>query len=320
VALLEAVGSDGGQTGVRRGSDQGQTRLIKSQTAAGPRPRPMRPHLGLLSLTTPRSVNVRIHAYCPRTVRPGTRNVAGIIVVRDVGASCETAYDMARGRRLTAPGMLRHVMARGNGKMHIFLDDVDYTWFVHFLGEVVERFGLECWSYCLMPNHYHVTLRSNDPTISDPIRHLNGRYAQWWNHKYDRVGHVFQGRFKEQIVQRQDYLLALCRYIAMNPVRAGLVSRPEDWKWSSYATTIGIGPAQPFVASTIVLRQFGDDELSDLQSKFAKFVTASALEDFVDARIRSNEDILGDATFKRSLNALNEGFGAEDGRHSSPEA
>jgi REP element-mobilizing transposase RayT len=230
-------------------------------------------------------------------------------------------YRMARSQRIPAPGLLRHVMARGNGKMHIFLDDLDYMWFVHFLGEVVEQFGLECWSYCLMPNHYHLTLRSNEATLSDPIRNLNGHYAQWWNHKHDRVGHVFQGRFKEQIVQRQDYLLVLCRYIAMNPVRAGLVTCPEHWKWSSYATTIGIGPAQPFVASTAVLRQFGDDELGALQSKFANFVTAPPLEDFVDARIRSSEHILGDATFKRSINVLNEGLTAAEGagRYSSPE-
>jgi putative transposase len=192
-------------------------------------------------------------------------------------------------------------MARGNGKMHIFLDDLDYEWFVHFLGDAVEQFELECWSYCLMPNHYHVTLRTNEATLSDPIRNLNSRYAQWWNHRHDRVGHVFQGRFKEQIVQRQDYLLALCRYIAMNPVRAALVSRPEEWKWSSYATTIGAGPAQPFVTSLSVLRQFGDDEIGVLQSRFANFVAAATREDFLDARIRSTEHILGDATFKRSI-------------------
>ena len=185
--------------------------------------------------------------------------------------------------------------------MHIFLDDLDYEWFIHFLGDVVEQFELECWSYCLMPNHYHVTLRTNEATLSDPIRNLNGRYAQWWNHRHDRVGHVFQGRFKEQIVQRQDYLLALCRYIARNPVRAALVARPEEWTWSSYATTIGVGPAQPFVTSISVLRQFGDDEIGVLQSRFANFVAAATPEDFLDARIRSTEHILGDATFKRSI-------------------
>lgn len=193
--------------------------------------------------------------------------------------------------------------------MDIFFDHLDYTWFIHFLGNVVEQFELECWSYCLMPNHYHVVLRTDEATLSEPIRNLNSRYAQWWNRRHNRVGHVFQSRFKEQIVQRQDYLLTLCRYIAMNPVRAGLVSRPEQWKWSSYATTIGIAPAQPFVASAAVLRQFGDDELGVLQSKFTNFVMASTLEDFVEARIRSGERILGDAPFKRLLNAnsLSEG-------------
>lgn len=191
--------------------------------------------------------------------------------------------------------------------MHIFLDELDYAWFLHFLGNVVEQFELECWSYCLMPNHYHLTLRTDEPTLSEPIQNLNSQYAQWWNRRHDRVGHVFQGRFKEQIVQRQEYLLALCRYIAMNPVRAGLVSRPEEWKWSSYATLVGIAPAQPFVTSAAVLRQFGDDDLGALQSKFADFVTAPIRDDFVETRIRSSEHILGDASFKHSVNtnALN---------------
>ena len=199
--------------------------------------------------------------------------------------------------------------------MQIFLDDLDYTCFVHFLGNVVEEFELECWSYCVMPNHYHVTLRTNAATLSEPIRILNSQYAQWWNRRHDRVGHVFQGRFKEQIVQRQDYLLAVCRYIALNPVRAGLVSRPDQWKWSSYATTIGTAPAQPFVTSGAVLRQFGDDELGALQSKFANFVMAPARDDFVDDRIRSKEHILGDATFKRSLNANTRNGVAENSSH-----
>jgi REP element-mobilizing transposase RayT len=192
-------------------------------------------------------------------------------------------------------------MARGNGRMRIFLDDVDYLKFVHLLADVVERYEIECWNYCLMPNHYHVTLRPTRPTLSEALRILNSGYGQWWNKRHERVGHVFQGRFKDQIVQREGYLLALCRYVALNPVRAQIVARPEEWKWSSYASTVGLAPASPFVSVSSVLRLFGDDEPEILQARFTNFVLASVNEAQTEDRIRSTERILGDAAFKKSL-------------------
>jgi putative transposase len=148
---------------------------------------------------------------------------------------------MARKPRIQTPGLLRHVVSRGNGRMCIFLDDGDYRQFVHLLGLVCEEYAVECWSYCLMPNHYHAALRPQRANISAAIRCLNGEYAQWWNRKHGKVGHAFQGRFKDQIVQRERYLLALLRYIALNPVRAGLAPRPEEWDWSSYRALAGLG-------------------------------------------------------------------------------
>src|SRR5258708_25864004 len=94
--------------------------------------------------------------------------------------------------------------------------------FLYVLGDMVEDFSVECWDYCLMPNHYHLTLRTRNPNLSSAIRYLNSVYALWWNATHSRVGHVFQGRFKDQIVQPEGYLLSLLRYISLNPVRAGL--------------------------------------------------------------------------------------------------
>jgi REP-associated tyrosine transposase len=185
--------------------------------------------------------------------------------------------------------------------MTIFLDDLDYGKFVHLLADIVERFEMECWNYCLMPNHYHVTLRPRRPNLSEAVRHLNGTFGHWWNRRHDRIGHVFQGRFKDQIVQRDDYLLVLCRYIALNPVRAGLVARPEEWKWSSYAGTVGLTPSLPFVAVSSVLRQLGEGEPEILQARFADYVSAAIDGDTTEDRIRSAERILGDAAFKRSI-------------------
>jgi len=193
-------------------------------------------------------------------------------------------------------------MARGNGRMSIFLDDTDYRQFVHLLGDVVEDLEIQCWNYCVMPNHFHATLLPTLPNLSEALRRINGRYAQWWNRRHERIGHVFQGRFKDQIVQREGYLAALCRYVAMNPVRAGLVTRPEDWEWSSYAATTGQRPSPSFLAVDQVLRQFGNGELPDLQQRFAAHVLASSPEEMcTDDRIRSNESIVGDSEFKRSL-------------------
>jgi len=207
---------------------------------------------------------------------------------------------------------MRHVMSRGNGRMQVFLDDVDYRHFVHLLGETLTDLEVECWNYCAMPNHYHLTLMPTRPNLSEAIRRINSQYAQWWNARHTRVGHVFQGRFKDQVVQRDGYLLTLCRYVAMNPVRAGLVERPEHWEWSSYAGTLGLRPAPAFVAVDHVLTQFGEADRAILRERFAAYVLARSVHDCgLDDRIRSNERILGDYDFKRTFRQGHSGSAAE---------
>jgi len=188
-------------------------------------------------------------------------------------------------------------MARGNGRMAIFLDDQDCRQFIDLLREIVEDFAVECWNYCVMTNHYHATLRPELPNISEAMQHLHSRYAQWWNWRHEKVGHVFQGRFKAQIVQRDEYALVLSRYVALNPVRAQLVDRPQEWPWSSYAALIGERPAPSFLAVDAALALFGTEDRSTLQKRFAAFVCAST-ENETDNRIRSNDRVLGDAAFK----------------------
>jgi REP element-mobilizing transposase RayT len=186
--------------------------------------------------------------------------------------------------------------------MPIFLDATDYRCFVHLLGDGLEHFGIECWNYCVMPNHYHLTLQPSRPNLSEALRRLNGDYALWWNRRHGRVGHVFQGRPKDQIVQREGYLLALSRYVVMNPVRAELAQRPEEWPWSSYRATVGLTLAPAFLGVSSTLRLFGHADDAMLRARFAEYVTSqSGDEDTVD-RIRSNEQVLGDRAFKASLN------------------
>jgi len=188
--------------------------------------------------------------------------------------------------------------------MSIFLDDGDYRHFVHILGEAVEEFGLRCWNYCLMPNHYHATVQPTRPNLSEAVRRINSVYAQWWNKRHGRVGHVFQGRFKDQIVDHDGYLLTLSRYVVLNPVRAGLVERPEDWIWSSYGATVGSSPAPPFLSTQLTLRLFGDAQQTALQARFARCVSAPTDDAASIDRIRSNDRVLGSKAFKELVEAI----------------
>lgn len=193
-------------------------------------------------------------------------------------------------------------MSRGNGRMRIFLDDEDRRKFMYILSDVAEEFKIDCFAYCLMPNHYHAGIRPSLPNLSDAIRHLNGRYAQWWNWRHRRVGHVFQGRFKDQIVQREGYFTTLCRYIALNPVRGKLVKQPADWSWSSYAATAGLRDVPAFLAVEEVLRQFGDGDERMLQQRFADYVlNGDSNDEWTYERIRSKERVLGDGAFKKFI-------------------
>ena len=195
-------------------------------------------------------------------------------------------------------------MSRGNARMCIFQDDDDYRQFVYLLGEVVEEFEIDCWNYCAMPNHYHATLQPRQANLSEAIRRLNSVYAQWWNKRHARLGHVFQGRFKDQIVDREGYLLALSRYVVMNPVRASLVDRPEDWPWSSYRATAGLISAPAFLTASSTLRLFGEGADAVLQTRFAHFAESPPDDAAAIDRIRSNERILGPASFKELVAAL----------------
>ena len=128
---------------------------------------------------------------------------------------------MTRPLRLEFPGALYHVTARGNARQGIYLDDQDRHLFLSVLSEVVGRFAWICHAYCLMDNHYHLLIETPQANLSLGMRQLNGVYTQRLNRRHARAGHVFQGRFKAILVERDAYLLKLARYIVLNPLRAG---------------------------------------------------------------------------------------------------
>ena len=146
---------------------------------------------------------------------------------------------MTRPLRIEYPDAVYHITARGNGRQAIFHDEQDYLKFLDLLGKTVSRFNWACHAFCLMGNHYHLMIETPDANISKGMHHLNGSFSQAHHKRYDTVGHLFQGRFKAIVVDRESYLLELARYVVLNPVRAGLVANPEDWPWSSYRAMVG---------------------------------------------------------------------------------
>ncbi len=186
--------------------------------------------------------------------------------------------------------------------MKIFLDDADYRKFFFVLSDVLDSYDVECWDFCVMPNHYHLILKNRVANLSRAMQHLNGEYAIWWNGRHQRVGHVFQGRFKDQIVQREGYLATLFRYVAMNPVRASLVSAPEAWPWSAYASTAGLASNHGFVSSELVLAEFGVAAIDVLRERYIRHVLTTRDDDgAIVQELRSRRRVVGDGAFKRVL-------------------
>jgi REP element-mobilizing transposase RayT len=179
---------------------------------------------------------------------------------------------MARPIRTEYEGGFYHVTSRGNARQNIFADAEDYRTFLIILADVVERYRWLVHAYCLMGNHYHLLIETPQANLSQGMRQLNGVYTQKYNRRHDCVGHLFQGRYKAFIVEKDAYLLELSRYITLNPVRAKLVSLPEDWPWSSYGATAGMKPQESFLHTDWLLGVFSPSKVQarELYATFVK--------------------------------------------------
>ena len=166
---------------------------------------------------------------------------------------------MSRQLRVVFPGAVYHVMSRGNGGEWIFDGGDDWTALLTRLEGAVERYGLVVHGYCLMHNHYHLLVETPRGNLSIGMRHLNGGYAAGFNRRRARVGHVFQGRFKAVLVEKDAHLLEAIRYLALNPVRTErpLCERPEDWRWGSYRVALGLAPRPHWLTCDWTLSRFG---------------------------------------------------------------
>ena len=150
---------------------------------------------------------------------------------------------MSRPLRIEFPGALYHVTSRGDRREPIYRDDADRLAHLDVLAHALSRFDAQVVAYCLMGNHYHLVLHTSQPNLSRLMRQLNGVYTQHFNRRHGLVGHLFQGRFKAILVEAEQYLLALCRYVERNPVAAGLVRDARDWPWSSCRAHLALAPA-----------------------------------------------------------------------------
>jgi REP-associated tyrosine transposase len=178
---------------------------------------------------------------------------------------------MPRSHRIQAAGGIFHVTSRGNRRQKIFLDAEDHLGFLALLDDLARRRGWRGYGYCLMTNHYHLVLETPNEDLSAGMQWLNGRFAQAFNHRHAYDGHVFQGRFHSVMVEGEWHLLELSRYLALNPVKAGLCTHPGAWVWSSYAAIAGLARPSRFLAPLPVLKLFGRSPQT-ARRRFEEFV------------------------------------------------
>jgi len=179
---------------------------------------------------------------------------------------------MTRPLRIEFPNALYHITSRGDRRENIYDDDVDREVFLDILGNVVTDYNWLCHGYCLMDNHYHLIIETLDGNLSKGMRQLNGMFTQATNRRHSRTGHLFQGRYKAILVDKDQYLLELARYVVLNPVRAkGMIRSIEDWPWSNYLAFIGDAEKQEWLTADWVLSQFGENRVIGIEN-YKQFV------------------------------------------------
>jgi len=210
---------------------------------------------------------------------------------------------MTRPLRIEYPGALHHVMSRGDNKQGIFLNDHDRERFFDIYSDIVDRLGWATFAWCLMGNHFHLVVETPDPNLSEGMRLLNGIYTQYFNKNHGRVGHLFQGRFRSIVVEKNRYLLELIRYVVLNPVRSGRIDAPGDWRWSSYRATAGLEECPDWFDPGWILELVseGVGGRESRRRQYIEFIAQGMLkeEDIMD-KVRQ-QIYLGDESFIESV-------------------
>jgi putative transposase len=177
---------------------------------------------------------------------------------------------MSRPRRIFVPDGVYHVASRGSNRGPIFGDDRDRELFLERLETVFSWYRLPCLAYCLMGNHYHLIVQTPDQRLSKAMQEMNGGYSALFNSVHGRSAHLFRNRFMAQLIDSDSYLLTACRYVAHNPVRAGLCEEPAAWRWSSYRATVGIDRVPRFLDERLISGVIGGGD--SWRNRYREFV------------------------------------------------
>ncbi len=206
---------------------------------------------------------------------------------------------MTRPLRIEYAGALYYVTSRGNAKRQIFKDNKNRESFLDILKKVNGRYHWLCHAYCLMDNHYHLIIETPEGNLSKGMRQLNGIYTQNFNRRYRRVGHLFQGRYKAVLVQKESHLLEICRYVVLNPVRAKVVKNPREWEWSSYRGTAGVEKPHSCLTTDWILGQFGRNR-GEVGKRYREFVRTGIGAESIWSKVRG-QSLLGKEDFVERL-------------------
>jgi REP element-mobilizing transposase RayT len=204
---------------------------------------------------------------------------------------------MSRRPRIHYPGAFYHLILRGNAKQPIFHGRDEIRYFEHLLAQGLEEHNHRLYAFCWMKNHVHMALQAPVSPLSKMMQSLSQRYTHWFNRRHDRVGHLFQGRYKAILIENNEYLLELIRYIHLNPVRAKLVADPLDYKASSHGAYLNFKRAPPWLSIDLALKQFGGTE-ENAQASYLDFMgqpidadrQAQLRKDNTEGRILNGDD------------------------------
>jgi len=215
---------------------------------------------------------------------------------------------MPRIARIQFPNAYYHVISRGIERRPIYRNNRDRLRFLEILQEAKDRFSYNIFAYCLMTNHYHLCLKTPDGNLAQIMKYINGSYATYFNAKWKRAGHVFAYKYKSIVVEEDKYLMSLTRYIHLNPLKAKMVTMPEQYKWSSYRNYLGLRSAEWF-DSDWVLRIFSERSKSEAKSRYKQFV-----EQGMDKKVQDpygsmkRGAILGTKDFIQEIISQSDGF------------
>ncbi len=193
---------------------------------------------------------------------------------------------MPKKKRIWYPGAVYHIMCRGNRRGDIFREEEDYSAYLAILEQVQEKYGFILYSYCLMTNHVHLQMETGDVDIGHIMRSVNLFFTKYFNNKYNLVGHLFQGRYKGEIIDKDAYTLQTSRYIHLNPVKAKMIEKALDYPWSSYDIYMG-NRQSPLVDEGKILRYFQDCS----RALYKEYVENAWINQDVDSHIEQSMDV-----------------------------